>query len=64
MRKTAISFLKGKTPEALAEQVNMLHTPSAILGSPQWDGKQWVLWFLVEVSRMRSMMRRGSGNGK
>lgn len=49
MNKPAVTRLRhisAKNPDKIELAVEALGTRIQIYGSPQWDGKRWVLWFV------------------
>lgn len=58
MVRQALSYIVAKSPEALTEQSALLMSTSLILGPPQWDGKRWVLWYLVDSAALKLNEKR------
>lgn len=45
-KTTRLRFFKSKSPEVISLALDSLGVRVQIYGCPQFDGKQWVLWFV------------------
>lgn len=46
-KSTRLRYLKAKTEEEVSAAVTRLPFKVEIKGAPVWNGKRWVLWFVL-----------------